>query len=285
MKTDSPEVNYTRLEVTCPETHTDILIAELAEVGFAVFMETYSGFETDAEEGTIEEASIEAVIDKYRHTAPITFRITSLQKENWNELWEKNVTPVYVEKLCLIRASFHEPHPDYPYEIVITPKMSFGTGHHPTTYLMVKAQMKMDHAGKRVMDAGCGTAILSIMAAKLGAREVEAFDVDEWSIINGRENATLNNCNQIRIRQGTIADFDWPESFDIILANINRNILLSEMAKYAKNLSQSGSLVLSGFYVNDIHELLAAANRHGLVSVSQDEREGWACVILSPRAK
>jgi ribosomal protein L11 methyltransferase len=158
--------------------------------------------------------------------------------------------------------------------------MSFGTGHHPTTYLMIKSQLTLDHTNKRVMDAGCGTAILSIMACKRGAREVEAFDIDEWSMSNGRENVALNQCTQVRIRQGTIADFRWDDPFDIILANINRNILLQEMAQYAKHLVLNGRLQLSGFYVHDIPELVAEAGRHGLSPVSQDEREQWATLGL-----
>lgn len=285
MKTDSPGVQYTRLEVTCPETHTDILIAELAEVGFAMFMETATGFEADAEEGAIELAAIDAIRTKYSRDIPLTIQITSVKKENWNELWEKNVAPVAIEDQCLIRAAFHKPDRAYPYEIIITPKMSFGTGHHPTTYLMVKSQLAIDHAGKRVMDAGCGTAILSIMACKRGAHEVEAFDIDEWSILNGQENAALNQCNKIRIRQGTIADFEWPIPFDIILANINRNILLKEMSLYAKHLAPGGILQLSGFYVKDIPELVAEAARFGLSAVSQDHREEWATIGLVRKPK
>lgn len=285
MKTDSSDVHYTRLEVTCPESHTDILIAELAEIGFAMFMETDHGFEADADEGAVNEAAIEAIRTKYGESVPLTFRLTTLRKENWNELWEKNVPPVVIEDQCLIRAAFHSPDPRYPYEIVITPKMSFGTGHHPTTHLMVKSQLTLDHNGKRVMDAGCGTAILSIMACLRGAREVEAFDIDEWSIENGQENAALNKCSQIRIRRGTIADFEWETPFDIILANINRNILLREMNLYAKHLAPGGVLQLSGFYVKDIPELVAEGARHGLVPTGHHERDEWATLGLAWKRK
>jgi len=285
LETDSPDVHYTRLEVTCPETHRDILIAELAETGFAMFMETDAGFEADAEEGSVDLAVVESIREKYRDEVPLMFRITSLRKENWNELWEKNVSPVVIEDQCLIRAAFHVPDRSYAYEIVITPKMSFGTGHHPTTHLMIKSQLTLDHQDKRVMDAGCGTAILSVMACKRGAREVEAFDIDEWSILNGRENASLNNCDQIHIHQGTIADFDWTNPFDIILANINRNILLKEMHLYARHLAPTGILQLSGFYVKDIPELVAEASKFGLLQMGQDERETWATLRLTRKSK
>lgn len=285
MKTDSSGIHYTRLEVVCPETHRDILIAELAEVGFAMFMETDSGFEADAEEGEVDPASVEAIRVRYSRDIPLTFRVSSIQRENWNELWEKNVSPVVVDDQCLIRAAFHRADRRYPYEIIITPKMSFGTGHHPTTYLMVKSQLAIDHKGKRVMDAGCGTAILSVMACKRGASEVEAFDIDEWSILNGQENAALNHCDQIRIRHGTIADFDWDKPFDIILANINRNILLHEMSQYARHLAPGGTLQMSGFYVKDIPELVAEAGRYGLALTDQMDREDWATIGVARRSK
>lgn len=245
-----------------------------------MFLETERGVEADAEQGTVDLAIVESIRQKYNALVPISFQLTTVRKENWNELWEKNVSPVVVDGQCLIRASFHAPEPQYPYEIVITPKMSFGTGHHPTTYLMVKSQLSIDHRGKRVMDAGCGTAILSIMASKRGAREVEAFDIDEWSLTNGKENAALNHCDNINIRQGTIREFAWPLPFDIILANINRNILLGEMSVYAQNLVPGGILLLSGFYVRDIPQLVAEGERYGLTRVGHDEREEWAALRL-----
>lgn len=280
MKTDPAAVRYTKLEVDCPPEFTDILIAELAEAGFDMFMETASGFEADGEESSVSTEWIEQVKSKYDHLQPLVFKLTSVKKENWNELWEKNVTPVVVEDQCIVHAEFHAPDKHYPYDIIITPKMSFGTGHHPTTYLMLKSQLSIDHAGKRVMDAGCGTAILSIMASKRGATEIEAFDIDEWSIENGVENARLNHCTNIHIRRGTIADFTWVDPFDIILANINRNILLREMKHYAASLVAKGILQLSGFYVKDIPDLVKEAEQHGLGYLQQDEREQWATLRL-----
>ncbi len=280
MKTDLRDISYTRLDVECPTEYADILIAELAEAGFGMFMETPAGFEADAEEGEVNHEVLNLIKGKYGHVEPLVFRLSSVKKENWNATWESNVTPVIVEDQVLIRAEFHPTDNRYPYEIVITPKMSFGTGHHPTTYLMVKSQLSIDHKDKRVMDAGCGTAILSVMASKRGARYVEAFDIDEWSLSNGQENATVNACANIRIRQGTIADFTWPEPFDIVLANINRNILLAEMAAYARQLAPSGVLQLSGFYVKDIPDLVAEAKRQGLEYESQDDRDQWATLRL-----
>jgi len=269
-----------RLEVECQPEYAEILIAELAEAGFDMFMETDTGFEADADESAVDAPMIEVIREKYGNVTPLTFRISSIKKENWNEEWEKNVSPVIVEEECLIRAEFHKVPGAFPYEIIITPKMSFGTGHHPTTHLMIKSQLTIDHGGKLVMDAGCGTAILSVMASKRGAKFVEAFDIDSWSIENGEENAALNHCANIRIRQGTITDFSWPEPFDIILANINRNILINEMAVYVRHLVSRGILQLSGFYVKDIPDLMGVAKHLGLDFVAQDEREQWATLRL-----
>jgi ribosomal protein L11 methyltransferase len=158
--------------------------------------------------------------------------------------------------------------------------MSFGTGHHQTTYLMIKNQMDIDHRGKRVMDAGCGTAILSVMASKLGATEVQAFDIDEWSVSNGRENIEVNRCPNVHNQQGKLSELKFQGLFDIILANINKNVLLEEMRLYQKYLSPSGILLLSGFYSDDIPDLLAEGIRCGLVELKRDELENWAALVM-----
>jgi len=279
LKTD-PQVNYTRLEVRCPPDFTDILIAELAEAGFGMFMENDTGFEADAEEGAVDETLVTRIREKYRHVPSLIFATSQLKKENWNEQWEKSISPVILDDQVMIRAEFHQPNRGYPYEIIITPKMSFGTGHHPTTLLMLRSQLHIDHKGMRVMDAGCGTAILSIMASKLGAAAVESFDIDEWSMLNGEENVRLNHCSNVHIQQGTIRDFSWSLPFDIILANINRNILMEEMPFYANALVPGGILVLSGFYTHDLPELLRTGENEGLQQVNKDEYEQWCALRL-----
>ena len=227
---------YTRLQVICHADFAEILMAEIAEAGFDTFLETDKGFEAYAEERKTNLSDLERIKEKYQHVQPLIFFQDKVHKQNWNEEWEKNVDPVIVDDRCLIRAEFHKIDKKYPYEIIITPKMSFGTGHHQTTHLMVKNQLEIDHQNKYVMDAGCGTAILSVMASKRGAKKIESFDIDEWSIENGRENAQKNQCKNIEIRQGTIRDFSWPIPFDIILANINKNVLLDEMKTYSQCL-------------------------------------------------
>src|SRR6187402_2312625 len=209
---------YTRLQVICDPDFSEILMAEIAEAGFDTFMETEKGFEAYVELKKFDNELLAQIQEKYKHIKPLLFFRDKIQKQNWNEEWEKNLQPIIVDDKCLVRAEFHKLDKTYPYEIVITPKMSFGTGHHQTTYLMLKSQMKMDHTNKRVMDAGCGTAILSIMASKLGAKEVEAFDIDEWSVENGNENTEVNHCYNINQQQGKLSELTFDSNFDIILA-------------------------------------------------------------------
>ncbi|HNV29283.1 MAG TPA: 50S ribosomal protein L11 methyltransferase, partial [Cyclobacteriaceae bacterium] len=250
------------------------------EAGFDTFMETEKGFEAYVEGDNFDRELLSQLQEKYKHVNPLLFFQDQIQKQNWNEEWEKNVDPIFVDDKCLVRAAFHKIEKKYPYEIIITPKMSFGTGHHQTTHLMISRQMKMNHQGKRVMDAGCGTAILSIMASKLGAKEVEAFDIDEWSVINGVENTENNGCANIHIQQGKIDEVKLTGKFDIILANINKNILLQEMHHYASYLEKGSLLLLSGFYTHDIEDLKSEASKYDLKEIAHDERETWACLLL-----
>lgn len=271
---------HTRLLVTCDPAFSEILIAELAEANFDTFLENETGFEAYAEGERYNKVTVEAIREKYEGVTPLAFSFSQIAKKNWNEEWEKSFSPIVVEGKCVIRASFHQLDEQYPYEIVITPKMSFGTGHHQTTYLMVKGMLDIDHLHKRVMDAGCGTAILSILASKLGADAVEAFDIDEWSVENGNENTSINGCRNIRIQQGKITETDLPGKFDIILANINKNVLLEEMRIYSSFLNAQGLLLLSGFFTPDLPALIEEAGRHGLTEIRRDERDTWASLLL-----
>ncbi|MBL7843987.1 MAG: 50S ribosomal protein L11 methyltransferase [Cyclobacteriaceae bacterium] len=271
---------YSRLQVICTPDFSEILMAEIAEAGFDTFMETEKGFEAFVEQNQFDKQKLQDIKDKYTPLTPIVFFIDRVEKKNWNEEWEKSYEPIIVDDTIIIRAHFHKPEKIYPYEIIITPKMSFGTGHHQTTHLMLKAQLNIDHKSKLVMDAGTGTAVLAIMASKLGARKVEAFDIDSWSVENGNENAEVNHCVNINIQQGKISELTFPESFDIILANINKNILLEEMHEYATRLKPGGKLLLSGFYEKDIPDLLHEAQRYDLRKEGSDTRDEWACLLL-----
>ena len=276
---------YSCLQVNCSPDFTELLIAEMGEAGFDSFMETETGFEAYVEAENFDKSQVEAIARKYREQTTLELSFTRIEKQNWNADWEKNYHPIIVEDACLIRADFHKIDKKYPYEPVITPKMSFGTGHHETTYLMIKNQMTVDHSGKRVMDAGCGTAILSVMANKLGASEVEAFDIDEWSISNSNENIAANGCLNIHHQQGKLSDLSFEGKFDIILANINKNVLLEEMGLYTTYLTANSLLIISGFYVGDVPDMLLEASRHGLTELRRDEKDKWASLILGREAK
>jgi ribosomal protein L11 methyltransferase len=271
---------YTRLQVICNSDFAEILMAEIAEAGFDTFMETDKGFEAYVELEKFDKEQLQYIKDRYSDQTPLIFYQDRIEKQNWNEEWEKSYQPIIVDDRCLIRAEFHKIDKEYPYVITITPKMSFGTGHHQTTYLMVKAQMDIDHQDKRVMDAGCGTAILSIMASKRGAKEVVAFDIDEWSVVNGQENIEVNNCNNISLQQGKLSEVNISGTFDIVLANINKNVLLEEIKLYQEYLVPGGLLLLSGFYTHDIADLLKEGSTYNLKEVSRDERETWASLLL-----
>ncbi|MFZ1809156.1 MAG: 50S ribosomal protein L11 methyltransferase [Cyclobacteriaceae bacterium] len=271
---------HTRLSVTCDPLFSEILIAEISQAGFDSFLENENGFEAYAEIDRFDKSLVDEIKNKYEQVKPLLFSWDRIEKKNWNEEWEKSYEPIIVDDKCVIRAEFHRIEKEYPYTITITPKMSFGTGHHQTTYLMIKAQMEIDHKNKMVMDAGCGTAILSIMASKLGAKNVEAFDIDEWSVINGKENLEVNNCQNVNIRQGMINELTFEDNFDVILANINKNILLHELPQYVSYLNPDGFILLSGFYEKDIPDLMERAHQYQLKHVQSDVRENWASLLL-----
>lgn len=271
---------YTRLKVICDPDISEILMAEIGELGFDSFLETDNGFEAYVELEGYDKAQLSVIKEKY-HPGGAVFSQDQIQKQNWNEEWEKSYHPIIVDDKCLIRAEFHTIEKKYPVELIITPKMSFGTGHHQTTYLMVKNQMEIDHKNKRVMDAGCGTAILSVLASKLGAKEVEAFDIDEWSVSNGTENIEVNHCKNIHHQQGKLSELKFGGRFDIILANINKNVLLDEIKLYQEYLVPGGLLLLSGFFSEDIPDLLEESKRYNLKELSRDERENWSALLLT----
>jgi ribosomal protein L11 methyltransferase len=272
---------YTTVQITCPPNLVDLLIAELAEQDYDGFLETESGIETYQTAAAFDEAELQEVLDRYRSLGKISYTTQTVAEQNWNAVWESNFEPIIVEEQCRVRASFHAAEPSYPYDIVINPKMSFGTGHHATTYLMLREQLSIDHHGKRVMDAGCGTGILSIMAQKRSAAYVLAFDTDSWAVENSQENFDLNGASAIQLFQGTVADVGLGESFDIILANINRNVLLDEMEQYVRHLAPGGQLLLSGFYEEDLPLMREAVTARALTEVRADSREQWALLNLN----
>ncbi|MGY6742691.1 MAG: 50S ribosomal protein L11 methyltransferase [Cecembia sp.] len=273
-------MQYIAFKVSCLEAFREILIAELAEIGFDSFLETDTGFDAYIEENLFSREAYEEVIQRYKDPANITVEEGKIEKVNWNEEWEKHYDPIMVGDQVYVRASFHEPQPSFPYEILINPKMSFGTGHHATTFLMISQQLEIDHAGKKVLDIGAGTGILAIMAHLLGAAALEAFDIDEWCVENGNENFDLNDMPNVRMGQGTVREINPKGPFDIVLANINKNVLLDEMEIYASLLSKNAYLLLSGFYEHDGADIEKRANEFGLKLMKTKVKDSWAAMAF-----
>jgi ribosomal protein L11 methyltransferase len=272
-------MEYLEFKLKCIDEFREILIAELSAIGFDSFLETEGGIDACAESEEFDRDAFEAVISQYQKVAQITVEEANLPKINWNEEWEKNYDPIEVDDLVYVRASFHPPRVDFKHEIVINPKMSFGTGHHATTFQMLCHQGKLDHQDKRVLDVGSGTGILAIMAQLLGANDVEAFDIDDWCVENGNENFDLNHL-KTRMQLGTIREVNPQGVFDIVLANINKNVLLDEMNIYSELLIAEGYLLLSGFYTEDVEDLMKIATPLGMTLISHQAKDNWAALIL-----
>jgi ribosomal protein L11 methyltransferase len=275
-------MDYLEFKIKCLEEFREILIAELADIGFDSFLETEEGIDAYISETDFDREKFDETISNYREVAQISLTEGVMPKVNWNEEWEKNYDPIAVDDLVYVRASFHPTQSGFRYEIVINPKMSFGTGHHATTFQMLSHQGGLDHSGKRVLDVGSGTGILAIMAHLLGAGEVEAFDIDDWCVDNGNENFDLNGL-KTRMGLGTIREVNPQGVFDIILANINKNVLLDEMEIYAGLLPSGGYLLLSGFYTEDIDDLVAVAEPLGLSLQQKSSKDNWAALILQKK--
>ncbi|AFK02919.1 Ribosomal protein L11 methyltransferase [Emticicia oligotrophica DSM 17448] len=272
-------MSYIELSLQIDLDFAEIMMAELAELGFESFIETEDGLEAYIQEDIFDDLAVKNLIETYAERTAISYSFKQMAKQNWNEEWEKNFQPISIGKDIYVRADFHEPQFGYRYEIIITPKMSFGTGHHETTSMVMEHQLNIPHENKKVLDVGTGTGILAVLAEKLGASYVSAFDIDEWSVENTTENIGLNNTNKIEVRLGTIED-EPKDKYDIVLANINRNILLQQIPIYATFMSEGASLVISGFYESDIADIQVVAEKAGLKKVGQLSKNQWASVVF-----
>jgi ribosomal protein L11 methyltransferase len=274
-------MNYIELQLFINPEFSDIFMAELGEIGYETFTEEEDGLNAYITEDLFSETALDEIMERYLPMTPIRYSYKTLEKKNWNEEWEKNYEPIIAANgRVRVRASFHEPDPNIEYDLLINPKMSFGTGHHETTSMVLGLQMDVNHVGKKVLDVGCGTGILAILASKLGANEVGGFDIEEWAAENSRENCQLNDCQNITIRQGTIAD-EPVEQYDIVLANINRNILMRDIPKYIEFMKPAPSqLIVSGFYQHDIEDIENVAKEVGLVKTKTENKNNWAAVVF-----
>ena len=271
-------MNYYELLFTTIVTEDyqqDLLINALGQIGFDTFEEVEFGFKAYIPVDDFDKAVLDATLDDYREMFTFSYDITLIPQKNWNEVWESNFEPIIIKDKIYVRATFHAPRPEFAYEIVIDPKMAFGTGHHQTTSMMLEMLLENDMTGKKVLDMGCGTGILAIMASKSGASAVTAIDYDPVCFESTIENSQLNKIFNVQTLNGSkeaIPD----EQFDVILANINRNILLDQLKRYSKVLRPDGELYMSGFYETpDLDLIMDEARKYGIKYIIHKINNGW----------
>ena len=270
-------MSFKTLTINCEAECVDLLIAELSILNCDAIEETDEGILASFEANHWPEKDIKFLLAKYAH--PISsYSIEEVERENWNEAWEKNFDPVEVGDTCIIRAPFHSVAKDFDHEIIIMPQMSFGTGHHATTYQMVSLLLDLELKGKHVIDLGAGTGVLAILSRKLGASFVVATDVDDWCVENTLENALLNDVKIDDVQKGQISELSFDRKFDVVIANINKNVLIAEFAFYHDALAQGGKLLLSGFYESDIEDLKNLAGKFSLTLEKKTVRDQWAAL-------
>ncbi len=254
----------------------EILIAELGYAGFESFVETDSGVSAYIQKEAWTDGMLDGIQILKSKEFEITYTFEFIEQTNWNAEWEKNFNPIVVDDQCTVRAPFHD-QPDTTYDIIIEPKMSFGTGHHETTHMMIQHILNNDFKNKSVLDMGCGTGVLAILAEMKGAQPLDAIDFDHWCYLNSLENVTRNNCEHITVLEGD-AQLLPGKTYDIVIANINRNILLQDMSTYAATLTKGGVLFLSGFYTEDISVIESACGECGLQLEDTLERNNWVAL-------
>jgi ribosomal protein L11 methyltransferase len=274
-------MNYYELLFTTIPTEDyqeDLLIDALGEIGFDTFEQLDFGFKAYIPVANFDQAQLDETLSLYQEMFSFSYEITLIPQKNWNEVWESNFEPIEIGDKIFVRATFHAQRPEFEYEIVIDPKMAFGTGHHQTTAMMLELMLENNFENKNVLDMGCGTGILAIMASKLGAATVTAIDNDPVCYDSTIENALLNNVENITPLCGS-KDAIPAETFDTILANINRNILLDQMQRYSEVTKLNGEIYLSGFFfTNNLEQIITEARKHGLIYINHKENINWVAV-------
>ncbi len=271
-----------KIELNPVEPARNILLHQLGELGFESFTEESFGMLAYIPQSDYNEGDVNELINQAK-TFTETVQVSSIviQQQNWNEVWESNFEPIKIEDKCLVRAPFHNSEKGFEYELIISPKMSFGTGHHETTYLMMSELFEMDLSNKQILDMGSGTAILAILTSKLGAKHIDAIDIEEWAFENAQENAELNAVNNITPFLGDAELLkDKNDCYDIVIANINRNILTQDMQAYVKSMKPKADLLLSGFYDVDADILLEETSKYGLTLKEKKTKNNWCMLHL-----
>ena len=254
----------------------EILIAELGYAGFESFVETQEGVTAYIQKEEWQPAILDGIHILKSEEFKISYTSEEIAQTNWNAEWEKSFQPIIVDNQCVVRAPFH-PKQDTTYDIIIEPKMSFGTGHHETTHMMIQHILKNNFKGKSVLDMGCGTGVLAILTEKRGALKIDAIDIDNWCYLNSIENTERNHCKNVSVYEGDV-NLLKSKSYDTIIANINRNILLKDLESYIGCLNPNGELYLSGFYKDDISLIKEKCNMHGLKHVETLEKNHWVAL-------
>lgn len=273
-------MNYLKFTLTTQDEHiNEILIARLSNYEFNGFSEEETGLVAYIGEDDYT-SSLQKVMEELKEQYQFTIQKDCIVDQNWNAKWEADYEPVLVDDFCAVRATFHQPIPTAQHEIIVTPKMSFGTGHHATTYMMMKQMENMDWAEKTVFDYGCGTGVLAILAQKLGAKNLDAVDIDDWAYENTLENISINNCSEaIKVFCGEIEVVPLKQ-YHVVLANINRNVILNTMDQMSQRLKEGGFLLTSGFLEEDIELVVEAAQQNGLQLTKTMRREKWRCLAF-----
>lgn len=269
-------MNFVQISIVASEEEQEILISELSDLEATGFEQTDTHLLVYFDEDRFNSYEVNKALENY------SFEINSIPQQNWNAVWESNFEPVVVDDFCGIRADFHSPIQNVEHQIIITPKMSFGTGHHATTHLMIQKMRDIDLQQKTVFDFGTGTGILAILAKKLGAASVTAIDVDDWSIANARENFEANGVKEIELYQSPIIP---AKKFDVVLANINKNVILQNAEALKECLNQNALLLVSGLLKNDEEDIASAFKGLGLIKKQTTERNNWISILFSHQGK
>ena len=268
-----------RLHIHPFDPWSDVLSQDLADIGYDSFQSESPYLQAYISSADFDEGKVLQLFQGYEGVVEISHETSVIPAKNWNEEWESNFKPVLIDNRIYIRAPFHPDNPKATYEIKLTPKMSFGTGHHATTHMMLLEMLDIDFIDKKVLDVGSGTAVLAILAEMLGGVEILAIDNDDWAVLNGNENKEINNCQKIIVEKAEVQSVS-ENGYNVILANINRNVIINDLSKYADLLSTGGQLLLSGFHHGEADDLLELGKQSGLSEVNRRTQGEWCMLHL-----